>query len=269
MPTIFDNIETPFLENEAGNGLRDALGLALRGDFCVGYFNLRGWRSIDAVVEKWPIGDAPPCRLLVGMHRPPDDELRQLLMHGGDPERLDQRSVVRLKQTMAAEFRRQLTFGVPTDADEAGLRRLARQLRDGPLAGEALPRRTRSTPSSTSLTGRTRSIRSSATSGSAISLSPGLSHQGELNVDVLDHDAGDKARGVVQGSLEGERWCVDITQELIEVIEQSWAREDAVPPHHIYVKIAYHLAQEARADLSEFRIPPDFAACSSITRRPR
>jgi len=52
MPTIFDNIETVFLENAAHNGLRDALKVARRGDFCVGYFNLRGWKHIDDVVVK-------------------------------------------------------------------------------------------------------------------------------------------------------------------------------------------------------------------------
>jgi hypothetical protein len=52
MPTIFDNIETEFLENAAHNELRDALKVARRGDFCVGYFNLRGWKHIDDVVEK-------------------------------------------------------------------------------------------------------------------------------------------------------------------------------------------------------------------------
>ena len=31
-----------------------------------------------------------------------------------------------------------------------------------------------------------------------------------------------------------------------------------IPPCHIYVKIAYHLSQEARAGLTEFRIPKDF-----------
>jgi len=33
MPTIFDNIETEFLENAAHNGLRDALKVARRGIF--------------------------------------------------------------------------------------------------------------------------------------------------------------------------------------------------------------------------------------------
>jgi len=51
---------------------------------------------------------------------------------------------------------------------------------------------------------------------------------------------------------------VDISAELIQVIEQSWASEKTLPPYHIYIKMAYHLAQEARAGLSEFRIPPEF-----------
>lgn len=55
-----------------------------------------------------------------------------------------------------------------------------------------------------------------------------------------------------------DRWCIDITEELIQVIEESWAREERLDPYMIYVKMAYHLAQEARAGLSEFRIPPEF-----------
>ena len=55
-----------------------------------------------------------------------------------------------------------------------------------------------------------------------------------------------------------DRWCVDISDELAAIIEESWARERLIPPHHIYVKIAYHLSQEARAGLTEFRIPRDF-----------
>ena len=32
MPNVFDNIVTPFLENDANDGLKDALKLALRSD---------------------------------------------------------------------------------------------------------------------------------------------------------------------------------------------------------------------------------------------
>ena len=81
--------------------------------------------------------------------------------------------------------------------------------------------------------------------------------QGELNVDVLDHDACKKLSRWFEDRWE-DRWCVDISDELVEIIEESWAREDLIPPYHIYLKIAYHLSQEARTGLSEFSIPRDF-----------
>ncbi|GIW56955.1 MAG: hypothetical protein KatS3mg082_3359 [Nitrospiraceae bacterium] len=48
-------------------------------------------------------------------------------------------------------------------------------------------------------------------------------------------------------------WCIDISQELVEIIDESWARETLIPPYHIYLKMAYHLSQEARARLD--RVP--------------
>ncbi|RUQ36695.1 MAG: NgoFVII family restriction endonuclease, partial [Candidatus Competibacteraceae bacterium] len=55
-----------------------------------------------------------------------------------------------------------------------------------------------------------------------------------------------------------DRWCIDISKELADIIDESWAGEGLVPPYHVYLKMAYHLAQEARAGLAEFRIPPVF-----------
>jgi len=51
MPQIFDNIDNPFLP-----ALQNALKLSEKTDFCVGYLNLRGWKAIDGLIERWPGG---------------------------------------------------------------------------------------------------------------------------------------------------------------------------------------------------------------------
>ena len=55
-----------------------------------------------------------------------------------------------------------------------------------------------------------------------------------------------------------DRWCIDISTDLEQIIQKSWAREQALSPYTIYLKMAYHLSQEARAGLTEFQIPRDF-----------
>ncbi len=258
MPTIFDNIETPFLENEEGSGLRSALSLAVRGDFCVGYFNLRGWRCIDAVVNAWNVpadpAQPPPCRLLVGMQRLPHEQLEAWL--DDDSERPpDNKRLLKLRKDAAREFRKQLTLGHPTDADEAGLRRLAAHLRQGRVRVKLFLRHP--LHAKLYLAHRPDPINPViAYLGSSNLTLAGLKGQGELNIDVLDKDAAAKLH-----RWFNERWddarCLDITEELVAIIEESWAGDRLVPPYHIYLKMAWHLSQDARDGIREFRVPSE------------
>jgi len=252
MPRIFDNIH-----NELLPALRAMLDVADRSDFSVGYFNLRGWKTIDDLVEKWSGGNGNQCRLLVGMQRLPQEELRSALsVAARGQDQLDNQAALRLKRKLAEEFRNQLTFGVPTNADEAGLRRLAGQLKAGKVAVKLFLRH--QLHAKLYLLFRTDPVNPIVgyLGSSNLTLS-GLSHQGELNVDVLDHDAAIKLARWFEDRWN-DHWCLDISDELTQIIEESWAREEHIPPYHIYVKMAYHLSEEARDGLLEFGIPNDF-----------
>ena len=251
MPNVFDNIDLVFLP-----ALKQTLGLSDRADFCIGYFNLRGWKQLDSCIETWSGSPDRCARLLVGMQRPPQEELRLAMSLVDQDERLDNQTVIQLKKKLAAEFREQLTIGAPTNEDEAGLRRLARQIRKRQVVVKLFLRH--SLHAKLYLLFRPDPINPIVGYlGSSNLTFAGLVKQGELNIDVLDGDACKKLAKWFEDRWT-DRWCVDISDELAATIDESWAREELIPPHHIYVKIAYHLSQEARAGLSEFRIPRDF-----------
>ena len=252
MPRIFDNIEEQLLPH-----LRESLDVAFRADFSVGYFNLRGWKTIDDLVARWSGEPGERCRVLVGMQRLPAEDLRQAFAFVESDDLIDLGRVNALRKQMAEEFRSQLVIGAPTNADEAGLRRLRQQL----LARKVEIKLFLRYPLHAKLYLLFRDDKVNPRTwfvGSSNLTLPGLSRQVELNLDVLEHDATEKLAKWFE-----DRWAdtraIDITDELAAIIDESWAREQPIPPYHIYLKMAYHLSQEARAGLAEFTLPRDLA----------
>ena len=253
MPRIFDNIDQQLLP-----ALRDTLQVSRSADFCVGYFNLRGWKSIGDCIDTWSGVDGNACRLLVGMQKAPEEELREALSLGQGSDGLDMQTAAKLRKQLARDFRDQLTFGMPTNADEHALRRLAGQLREKKLLVRLFLRHT--LHAKLYLMHRDDKVNPMAGFvGSSNLTFHGLEKQGELNVDVMDHDACAKLAAWFEARWT-DKFCVDISEDLIKVLDESWARTELIPPYHIYIKLAYHLSQEAREGLAGFSLPRDLDA---------
>ena len=252
MPRVFDNLASG---SSLLSALQETLALSSRADFCVGYFNLRGWGGLSPHVDDW--GDEQgSCRVLIGMQRLPHDELRETLTLVDKPSSMDNQAAHRLKVKLAEQLRQQLTIGAPTNSDERTLRRLASQLRAKKVVVKLFLRHP--LHAKLYLLFRDDPINPIVGYlGSSNLTFAGLSAQGELNVDVLDQDATVKLEQWFEDRWN-DRYCVDISDELIQIIEDSWAREALIPPYHVYLKMAYHLSHEARAGLAEFRIPKVF-----------
>ena len=251
MPQIFDNIERQLLA-----ALREILERAERADFCVGYFHLRGWGSLADLVEHFEEAEGSCCRILVGMHRPPEEEMREAQRAIRREAYLDGPTVARLRRKAAQRFKEQIEFGVPTTAAEAALRQLARQLRGRKVRVKLFLRYplhaklylVHRTDVITPLVGYV---------GSSNLTLAGLSRQGELNVDVVEQDAAQKLQQWFNDRWD-DRFAFDISDDLAELIETSWASEKRIAPYHVYLKMAYHLCEEARHGEREFRLPKVF-----------
>ncbi len=259
MARIYDNIDVKFEQ-----GLKNIIDSpnVKRVDFCVGYFNLRGWKLIVDQVNNLP-GDYVDengdnvfriCRLLIGMHRPNEEYIRML--YGKGDVLPDSNMVQRCKLQIAIDFRRQLLLGLPTKQDEWTLRRLSAQLKEDKVVVKLYLRE----PLHAKLYIAHKDDYSCprvCVMGSSNLTYSGLTRQGELNAEFANEDETNKFYNWFEDRWE-EKFCIDITKELIEVIDNSWASEKDIPPYYIYLKIAYHLSEEARNGIKEFVLTPEF-----------
>jgi len=259
MPIIFDNIE-----NKLTEGLNKTLSNSKRADFCIGYFNLRGWRQLyeqidnlsgDCLPEEYDDENKYFCRLLIGMQRLPIEILEEYFSKD-ENNKLDNSRANDYKKKLAKELREQLTIGTPNNYDEIALRKLATQLKSGKVKVKLHLEY----PLHAKLYIAYRDDYNSPVIGFVGSSNltfAGILKQGELNVDVVEQDAAVKLSKWFQDRWDN-RWSIDITKELIEIIDESWASEREIPPYYIYLKTAYHLSSEARAGVSEFSLSKRF-----------
>ncbi|MBU0560453.1 MAG: DEAD/DEAH box helicase family protein [Bacteroidetes bacterium] len=250
MPQIFDNID-----KHLSSALKQTLEISYRSDFCVGYFNLRGWKQVADEIEKWSGAENNSCRLLIGMQNLGIATLKEYFSKSEESS-IDNQEALKIKKRLAQEFKDQLTIGIPTEADEIGLRKLAKQISEKKVIVKLFLRHSlhaklyllfREDPISPII----------GYLGSSNLTLAGLLKQGELNVNVIEQDAAKKLTNWFEDRWN-DRWCIDISQELIEILNTSWAAEKLYNPYHVYLKMAYHLAREARTGINEFKIPKVF-----------
>lgn len=98
MPNIFDNIENYLLD-----GLKKTIEISYKADFCIGYFNLRGWKHLSGLMERYEGTEDSYCRLLIGMQRPSEDLLKEFLSKK-ETGIMDAGTASALKKKLATEF---------------------------------------------------------------------------------------------------------------------------------------------------------------------
>lgn len=260
MARIYDNIDVKF--QEGLQGIITSQGVE-RVDFCVGYFNLRGWNFVVDQIETLPGGEVEEndnyvfrtCRLLIGMHQPPEELIRNL--YSQNPQLVDQEYIRKCKLKIAKDFQNQLLLGIPRKEDEITLRKLSRQLKEKKVCVKLYLKEPlhaklylayRPTDFSSKIIG---------IMGSSNLTYSGFKGQGELNADFTDSDHVEKLANWFDDRWN-ERQCLDITDELAKIIDESWASEKGIKPYYIYLKTAYHLSEDARSGIKEFSLSEEF-----------
>ena len=195
MARIYDNIEIKFEQ-----GLKDIIESSgvKRVDFCVGYFNLRGWDKVVEHVEQLEgdfvfegrANEHRTCRLLIGMHQPPAELVRMLYSNGDYTP--DSELVQKIKRRIAQDFRSQLLLGIPSKHDEWTLRRLSTQLKSRKVVVKLSVKEPLHAKLYLAYRPEDRFNPILAIMGSSNLTYSGLTKQGELNAEFQDRDQAEK-----------------------------------------------------------------------------
>lgn len=261
MPDIFDNLQT---QTALGPALRTALAAFDTCDIATGYFDLRGWASfadiVDAKSANRHDGDPAAVRILVGMVMPADSaamlsalqDVVQPPPYGSDIN--DMPKAQAAKESLVKHLRTQLMRGLPSEAERKTLQQLKAQLISGAVEMRVF--------TTAPLHGKTYIFHAPGNAfaerrayvGSSNMTNAGFYSNLELNIDVTDNDATEKL-----SNWFTDRWddvfSLQITKEIIELIEESWASEVQPTPYEVYLRVCHALSEDAREGMG-YVLPP-------------
>jgi superfamily II DNA or RNA helicase len=261
MPDIFDNLK---IESAIGPALRAALTAFDTCDIATGYFDLRGWASFADIVEAKSAsrqeGDPAAVRVLVGMVMPADSaamlaalqDVVQPAPYGSDI--IDMPKAQAAKESLVKHLRTQLMRGLPSAAEQRTLQQLKAQLTSGAVEMKVF--------TTAPLHGKTYIFHAPGNAfaqrrayvGSSNMTNAGFYRNLELNIDVTDNDATEKL-----SNWFTDRWddifSLQITKEIVELIEESWASETQPTPYEVYLKVCHALSEDAREGMG-YVLPP-------------
>ncbi|WP_372698720.1 helicase-related protein [Arthrobacter sp. JSM 101049] len=259
MPKILDNTEG----NTLGGSLLKAFPQHQRLDVATGYFDLRGWgtfaEQVDAKASN-ASSQKPVVRILVGMVAPSDaaamlttlqEQIGRPDPHAGlhDFETADKRAA-----HLVSHLRDQLMRGLSTTAGQNALRGLKRQLAAGLVEIKVYTTRP--------LHGKAYILHNPGHYaypvmgylGSSNLTSAGLFRNLELNIDVLEQDAARKLADWFTTHWDDD-FTVDVTEQIIQLIEESWANEKQPTPFEVFLKVCHSMSQDVRGGYG-YVLPP-------------
>ncbi|MBZ4518300.1 hypothetical protein GBP94_26645 [Mycobacterium avium subsp. hominissuis] len=227
-------------------------------DVAVGYFNLRGWREFDSLVNmKVDAGvKGPVVRILIGMviGGPQQETLENLqsMVDGTEQPDADGNAARERKALLLEQLRTQLMRGLPLAADRAALQSLRDLIDQGAVQLKVFTRRP--------LHGKTyichrQDLNNPITGfvGSSNLTGPGLTTNYELNVDLVE-TVGAQALATWFEDRWNDRFSRPIDAELLDLLDDSWATKQPRRPYEVSLKVCYDLSRDVREGLAEYSV---------------
>lgn len=261
MPKIYDNLLD---ETRLGPALQEALGAFDRMDVATGYLDLRGWSTVADIVEAKVAGEdhpqTPVARVLIGMVMPSDAQAMlarlqdtvQPAAYGSDINSVEK--AIRARDELVKHLRTQLMSGLPSKPQQATLQHLRDQLKSGavemkvftdaPLHGKTYLFHAPESPFQ----------KQRAYVGSSNLTGAGLLRNLELNIDVVDQDSTAKLVDWFEDRWNA-KFSLKVTDEIIDLITESWADVDQPTPFEVYLKVCHSLSEDAREGMG-YVLPP-------------